>query len=93
LKLLKIYFNNSLSSRLILERANKNQIKSLFGGPSKSYTKHSKERRKNNLSLDERSKSYIESQTPKYNKLNYIIHNKSPNSKINMNYIKRKENN
>ena len=92
LKLLKIYFNNSLSSRLILERANKNQIKSLFGGPSKSYTKHSKERRKNNLSLDERSKSYIESQTPKNNKLNYIIHNKSPNSKINLNYIKRKEN-
>ena len=89
-KLLRIYFNNSLSSRIILERANKNQRKSLFGGPSKSYTKHSKERRKNNLSLDDRSKSYIESQTPKNPKLNYIIHEKSPNSKVNLNYIKRK---
>lgn len=91
-KLLRIYFNNSLSSRLILERANKNQRKSLYGGPSKSYTKHSKDRRKNNLSLEDRSKSYIESQTPKNPKSNYITHVKSPNSRINMNYIRKIEN-
>ena len=90
-KLVRIYFNNSLSSKLILERANKKQRQSFFGLASKSYTKHSKDKRKDNLSIDQRSKSYLESQTPKINKLNLIYHNKSPNSKKNSNHIRRTE--
>jgi len=80
-KMVRIYFNNSLSSKLLLERANKKQRQSFFGMASKSYTKHSKDKRKDNLSLDQRSKSYLESQTPKRSKLNYIYHDRSPISK------------
>ena len=88
-KLVRIYFNNSLSSKLLLERANKNQRKSFFGISSKSYTKHSKDKRKDNLSLEQRSKSYFESQTPKNQKLNLLYHNKSPNSKKNSSRMRR----
>jgi hypothetical protein len=90
-KLVRIYFNNSLSSKLLLERANKNQRKSFFGISSKSYTKHSKDKRKDNLSLEQRSKSYFESQTPKNQKLNLMFHNKSPNSKKNSTHMRRTE--
>jgi magnesium-transporting ATPase (P-type) len=90
-KLGRIYFNNSLSSKLLLERANKKQRKSFFGFSSKSYTKHSKDKRKDNLSLEQRSKSYFESQTPKNQKLNLMFHNKSPNSKKNSTHMRRTE--
>ena len=89
-KLVRIYFNNSLSSKLLLERANKKQRKSFFGINSKSYTKHSKDKRKDNLSLDQRSRSYYESQTPKNGKLKFF-YDKSPNSKKNSNRMRRTE--
>ena len=89
IKLFDLFFSNSLSSKLLLERANKNQRKSFFGISSKSYTKHSKDKRKDNLSLEQRSKSYFESQTPKNQKLNLLYHNKSPNSKKNSSRMRR----
>ena len=74
-----------------MERANKNQRKSFFGISSKSYTKHSKDKRKDNLSLEQRSKSYFESPTPQNQKLKMIYHDKSPNSKKNSTRMRRTE--
>ena len=85
-RLINIYFTNSLSSKLILERTKYPRRKSFFGINSKSYTRHSKERKRNSLPIEERSKSYlISSQSPNKLKLNINYQEKSPKQSSNYN--------
>ena len=91
-RLLNIYFDNSLSSKLMLERKRYSRRKSFFGISSKSYTRHSKEKRRNSLPIDGRSKSYLVAQDQNKMKLNLNNNydkspKKSSNIKIKLNYI------
>ena len=82
-KLFSIYFNNSLSSRLMLERKKKERRKSFFGMNYKSYTRHSKEKKRNSLPIEVRSKSYLVAQAPNKLKFNLNYYEKTPKSKNN----------
>ena len=92
-RLINIYFTNSLSSKLMLERTRNARRKSFYGISSKSYTRHSKERKRNSLPIEERSKSYlISSQSPNKLKLNINIPEKSPKQSSNNNNFYKTEN-
>jgi hypothetical protein len=65
--------------------------KSFFGMNSKSYTRQSKEKRRNSLPIEARSNSYLISQGA--NKLKLLNNNeKTPKSILNVNLSKAKEN-
>ena len=83
LKLIDIYFSDKLSSKIMLEKMKEDKRKSFFGLNSKSYTKQSKEKKRNSLPLEARSNSYLISQVP--NKLKYLNNNvKTPKSNVNL---------
>ena len=70
----------------------KDKRKSFFGMNSKSYTRQSKEKRRNSLPMEARSNSYLISQGA--NKLKLLNNNeKTPKSNImNVNFTKNKDN-
>ena len=77
-RFMNIYFTDSLSSKLMLERTKNVRRKSIFNINSKSYTRHSKEKRRNSLPMEGRSKSYLITQGPNKLKLNINCPEKSP---------------
>ena len=87
IKLINIYFNNSLSSKLMLEREKNSRRKSFFGMSTKSFSRHSKEKRRNSLPIEDRSKSNLASQDPNKLKFNLNNNDKTPKSKNNSNNI------
>ena len=69
-----------------------NKRKSFFGMNSKSYTRQSKDKRRNSLPNEGRSNSYLISQGA--NKLKLLNNNeKTPKANINITLNKNKENN
>ena len=91
-KLVDIYFSNKLSSKLILEEMKEDKRKSFFRMKSKSYSRQSKDKRRNSLPMEARSNSYLISQGA--NKLKFLNNNeKTPKSNImNANLTKTKDN-
>ena len=85
-KLLKIYFNNSLSSKLIFNKTMKKRKKSYNNNASKlNISKYSKNKiKENNNNENEKSSNYLMSSTSNI-KLNIISSNKK--NYLNLNYI------
>ena len=85
-KLLKIYFNNSLSSKLILNKTVKKSKKSYYNCSKLNISKYSKNKIKdnNNNNEHEKSNNYLVSSTSNI-KLNITSSNKK--NYLNLNYI------